>query len=158
MAKMGIQMIEMYCKMIQDEFAPIRAELQSRESELRSKIEIEVKKDLGIYDLYQKKAEFQAKLDEINRQLIGWERKEHTPIGYLSPIEHRVAVVLEKVRNGLFKSVNEKMNQLIWNVKLSGIDKDTKDVFDELPKIILDFKQELAKLPAPKVTKKLLKD
>ena len=154
MAKMGINAINMYCDMVKQQFGPILSELRSRNSELRSQIEIEVKKELGIYDLYVKQAKFKAQLAEIERQLKGWETKSHTPSGYMDPIEEKVNVILNKSKNGLMKDVEKEMNEMIFAIKLSGIDSNTKAVFDKLPGIIKKFAEKVVKLPPPaKMTK-----
>ena len=149
MAKLGISMIEMYCNMVREQFGPILSELRGRDAELKSKIEIEVKKELGIYDLYVKQAKFKVQLAEIERELKGWETKTHTPSGYMNPVEEKVNVILNKSKNGLRKDVEKEMNEMIFSIKLSGIDSNTQAVFDKLPRIIDKFTEKVAKLPPP---------
>ena len=149
MAKIGITTINMYCDMVKEQFAPILSELRSRNAELRSKIEIEVKKELGIYDLYVKEAQLKVQLAEIARQLKGWQTQSHTPSGYLNPIEEKVKVIMNKSKNGLMKDVEKEMYKMMYAIKLSGIDSNIKTVFDKLPEIIKKFTEKIAKLPPP---------
>ena len=156
MAKLGIQAIEMYCSMVREQFAPLLSELRSREHGIKENLEIHVKKDLGIYNLYVKKAKLKVELEETERQLKGWETKTHTPMGYVDPIEERVNVLLRKSRNGIAGEVRKEMNDMIFAIKLSGLDADTKSVFDKLPGVIGKLTNKVNKLPAPNL-KKLLK-
>jgi len=149
MAKIGITTINMYCDMVKEQFAPILSELRSRNAELRSKIEIEVKKELGIYDLYVKEAQLKVQLAEIARQLKGWETKSHTPSGHVNPIEEKVKVIINKSKDGLMKDVEKEMYEMMYAIKLSGIDSNIKTVFDKLPEIIKKFTEKIAKLPPP---------
>lgn len=156
MAKMGITMIEMYCGMIKEQFAPIIAELNVRDQELRNQVEVAVKKELGIYQLYEKQASLELQLSEVKRQLAYWEEKERGPLGYMTPVQEKVKVVMDKSRNGISQEVKNTMNDIIYKVKLSGLDDDMKNVFDSLPGIIDALQKKVSKLPAPNA-KKLLK-
>ena len=156
MAKLGVTAINMYCDMIKESFGPILAELNSREHSVKEEIETMVKKDVGIYDLYVKQARLKLEIKEIERKLKGWEVSNHTPMGWLNPVEERVEVIMRKQRNGLRKEIEKELTDLIYAVKLSGLDSDTKAVFEKLPKIVEGFAKKVNKLPPPNV-KKLLK-
>ena len=156
MAKLGVTAINMYCDMIKESFNPILAELNSREYDIKEEVETMVKKDVGIYDLYVKHARLKLEIKEIERKLKGWEVSNHTPMGWLNPIDERVEVIMRKQRNGLRKEVEKELNDLIYAVKLSGLDSDTKSVFEKLPKIVESLAKKVNKLPPPNV-KKLLK-
>jgi len=156
MAKMGPTMIDMYCKMIEEQFAPLLAELRVRDQDLKKQVEIAVKKDLGIYGLFEKKAQLELELSEVKRQLKYWEDREHGPLGYKTPVEEKVDVIMNRSKNGINQEVNKAMNDLVYKVKLSGLDDDIKSVFDDLPKVVEQMAKKIEKLPAPNA-KKLLK-
>lgn len=149
-------MIDMYCKMIEEQFAPLLAELRVRDQDLKKQVEIAVKKDLGIYNLFEEKAKLELQLSEIKRQLKYWEDREHGPFGYKTPVEERVDVVMNKSKNGINQEVTKAMNDLIYKVKLSGLDDDIKSVFDDLPEVVKNLSKKIDKLPAPSA-KKLLR-
>lgn len=146
MAKqIGVQMIDMYCSMIQDQFKPILNELQEQENRIKKELEIEARKELGIYDLYIRKAKLKLEIDEIKRQLDGWETRERGYDGnYGTPVELLVAKKMESLKSPLRKEVDETLQKLTYQIKLSGLNADAKDVFTSLPNIIKELTEKLA--------------
>ena len=143
--QIGVQMIDMYCNMIKDQFQPIIDILNHREKLLQKNLEIEARKELGIYDLYVKKAKLKLELDEIKRQLDGWESRDRHPDGtYGTPVEHLVQVKLTSLRSPIRKEVDEILQKLIYKIKLSGLNADAKEVFTDLPNIIKELSDKLS--------------
>ena len=120
MAKqIGVQMIEMYCNMVKKNFAPILDELNLEEIALKKAIEIEVKKEIGVYDLYMEKAKMQLRYDEINRQLKRHEERYRNDAGdYATDIEREVNMRLLKQRSKFQSEVEKIKEDLIYKIKL----------------------------------------
>jgi hypothetical protein len=152
-AKLGIQMIDMYCQLVYQEFRPILDSLRARRQVEEHNCEIDVRKELGIYDLTTKRMKLKAQLDEIERQLRSYEKAEH--YGQPSKIEKIVKVKMAESKNGILKEAEMLQMDLIRRIKLSGVTGDVKEVFDEIPKLIAPLEKKIKALPKPKKVKKL---
>ena len=118
MAKqLGIGMIEMYTRMVVEEFEPILSTLNARRSVEKANTEIEVRKELGIYNLTVKKFKLEAELGEIKRQLESYEKEKHikTKNGYKrqSKIDIVIDAKMAERKNGLLVETEKIRNDLI---------------------------------------------
>jgi hypothetical protein len=156
---LGIGMIEMYTKMVRDDFAPIISQLNARRTIERANMEITVRKELGIYNLTVKKFKLQAELGEIERQLKSYEEKTNVKINgrfeYESKIGHVVNAKMAEAKNGLLKETEISRNQMIKRIKLAGVHGDIKKVFDDMSSFIEPLQKQLKKLPIIKPLKAL---
>jgi hypothetical protein len=156
----GIGMIEMYSKMIKDEFQPVISQLTARRTVEKANMEIAVRKEMGIYQMTIKKFKLQAQLEELKRQLKGYEEKQNLKIDgkfiYQSKIDHLVDAKMAEKKNGLLLEAETVKNDLIKRIKLAGVHGDVKAVFDDLSKLFEPIKKELKALPAVKPMKSLI--
>ena len=152
-AKLGITMIEMYCDMIKEQFKPITEALDLRDSELEDVCRVQAKKDLGIYDKMMLQAKLSLQLEELKEELASY-----TSCSYprnKNKIDRLTEQKMAALKNGFHKKVETSMKDMIYGIRLSGLDNDTKNVFNRLPAVIESLSKELKALPAP--TKKLIK-
>jgi hypothetical protein len=155
--QLGIGMIEMYSKMIAEEFAPIISQLNARRSVETANMEIQVRKELGIYNRTIKKFKLEAELAELNRQLkVYEENSSYERGGWCSKIDEIVNAKMEATKNGLLKETEVIRDDLIKRIKLAGVHGDIKTVFDDLSALIAPLQKKLKALPMVK-PKKMLK-
>jgi len=150
---LGIGMIEMYTKMVREEFAPIISNLNARREVEKHNTEVEVRKELGIYNMTVKRMKLKAELDELDRQLKSYEQSKY--YGKPAKIDKLVNAKMEERKNGLLKETEVIQRDLIHRIKLAGVAGDVKTVFDDLPKMIEPLQKKLKALPATKKVKKL---
>lgn len=156
MSKMGINMIEMYCKLVKEQFEPITSTLNARDMVLREKCEVQAKKDLGVYDKMVKLAKLKLQVEELELELKGYTTsyyaggKHHN-----SKVDQITNQYLKKARNGFHLEVQKAMDDMIFKIKLSGLEGDTKKVFEDLPNVVKKFTEKLEKLPKPMKIKRL---
>jgi hypothetical protein len=156
MAKtLGIGMIEMYTKMIKTEFEPLISNLEARRTVEKANTEVDVRKELGIYNLTVKKFKLQAELDEIKRQLKTYEDTNYQQGKYVSKIDEVVSAKMAERKNGLLAKTEKIRNDLIKRVKLAGVNADIKEVFEDLPALLEPLEKEIKKLPKVKPLKKI---
>ena len=154
--KMGINMIEMYCKMIQESFEPIFETLKTRDFELEEQCKIQAKKELGIYDKMVKLSRLELELVQLKEELFGFTEKNYQN-GHKNKIERLVDEKMKVVRNGFHDKVYATMQDMVYKIKLSGLDSETKSVFDQMPDVIKSLTSELKQLPDPSKKMKLIK-
>lgn len=152
---LGIGMIEMYTKMIKTEFQPLISSLQARRTVEKANTEIEVRKELGIYDLTVKKFKLEAQLDEIKRQLQTYEDTNYKRGKYVSKIDEVVNAKMAERKNGLLAKTEKIRNDLIKRVKLAGVNADVKEIFEDLPALLEPLQKEIKTLPKVKPLKKI---
>lgn len=156
--KMGITMIEMYCKMVKEQFAPIKETLDARDMLLKEECEIVAKKELGIYEKMVRIAKIALELQELKLQVNSYHESYFTDgIRHDSKINQLTKEKMKMVKNGFHKKVDKLMNDMVYKIKLSGLDNETKSVFEELPEIIENLSKELKQLPPPTKGLKLIK-
>lgn len=150
---LGIGMIEMYTKMVKDEFAPIISQLNARREVEKHNTEVEVRKDIGIYDMTVKRFKLKAQLDELERQLKSYEQSQY--YGKPSKLDALVKAKMDERKNGLLKETETIQNDLIKRIKLAGVAGDIKEVFETLPELIAPLEKKLKALPPMKKIKRL---
>ena len=154
--KMGINMIEMYCKMIQESFEPIFETLKTRDFELEEQCRTQAKKELGIYDKMVKLSQLNLQVKELEDQLEMYTKTDYRN-GQKSKVQRLVDEKMKIVRNGFHDKVHATMRDMVYKIKLSGLDSDTKSVFDQMPDVIKALTSELKQLPDPSKKMKLIK-
>jgi len=157
MAKMGIQMIEMYSSLIREEFRPLIDQIKHLENEEKKVIEDEVRKELGIYDLWVKEAKLKVQLKIIEEKMSEWTKKSYgTNHEFTSPFDDAVNAKILRGKNGLAKEIRSAEHNMIKRIKLSGVTGDTAKAFANLPKVIKRLTIKLDKtLPEPKTMKQI---
>jgi hypothetical protein len=154
-AKMGINMIEMYCKMVKEQFAPILQTLKVHSMQLYDMCEKQAKKELGIYDKMMRMAQIQLELKELESELDSYTTKIGNP--WKSKIQLLAEEKMKIVKNGFQAKVEKAMEDMVFKIKISGLDGETKKVFEALPNVIESLTKELKKLPLPTKKLKLIK-
>jgi len=146
--KLGINLITMYEKMINEDFDPLVIRLQARTKGIEQKVETQVKKDLGVYKLFAERAALKERLKEIEKTLEKVERRAWASGGRgISIIDREVENRL-KVLNAPLEQVKARRDELVRQVKLSGIGADIKAVFDAVPGVLADLSRAYKNLPA----------
>jgi len=147
MAQLGIKMIEMYCKMIEDEFGPLEKRVEERVTQaIKDEVEKQVKIDLGIYEMYMQKEALQLQINEIEKKLKKYENREYEGGWRSSLIEREVSKRLNKLNEPLTK-IQEARDSIIKKVKLTGVSTDVKEIFDGIAAEISNLKQTYGALP-----------
>jgi hypothetical protein len=149
--KLGISMVKMYEEMIQADFQPLIIRLEARTRGIEPALEKQVKKDLGVYELFAEKAAHETRLKEIERELekLGMETYQRN-----SNIRNEMQARL-KVLNEPLEQVKASRDNLIRQIKMSGVGADVKAVFDAVPGVLEDLGKKFGKLPA--ITEKQVK-
>lgn len=147
--QMGIKMIEMYVEMVNKEFHPLMAELDVREMALKEKIETQVKKKFGIYDMMVEREHLKLQLAEIDNKLSSWERRSYISGKYATKVEYAVEAEMEKLRNGLGKQIQDTKKGAIKSIRLMGTSAEVVAIFKDIGKQMADMSTQLRALPAP---------
>jgi hypothetical protein len=150
---LGITTIHMYEDLVNQEFQPIEEILTIRNHKLSTAIELQVKKDLGIYELYQRKATIETELAEIEEQLEKFTKKKDKRRAY-GGYETENMINLEVKRrmkelDGALDKVHNVKYELIKRIKLCGANEEIKMVFEEVGDIVKETLADIKKLPDP---------
>lgn len=146
-AKVGVQMIEMYCGMVKEKFNPILRALDIRKSNLKRVATVEAKKKLGIYELYVEKFKYEHRLREINEELKSYEDRSLIKGQWESKLESAIEQTLKDMESLEVKDIISVYDKIIWDLKMMGVDDTTKAVLSNLDKIITDLAEKVKQLP-----------
>lgn len=151
MAKLGITMINMYVDLVNQEFQPLVDQVQHLENLMRTKVEDDVKKELGIYDLWVKKAQLEMELQQVQDYMNEWTKNKHRDGEWTSKLDQAVNAKIASTKNGIAGEVRDAKAKAIKQIKLSGVSGDTEIVFSELPKTLKTLTSKLEKaIPKPR--------
>jgi hypothetical protein len=142
--------------MIKENFEPIFETLKTRDFELEEQCRIQAKKELGIYDKMVNLSKLKLQIGQLKEELLSFTEKNYTN-SHKNKIDRLTDEKMKIVRNGFHDKVHATMKDMIYKVKLSGLDSDTKSVFDQMPDIIKSLTSELKQLPDPSKKIKLIK-
>jgi hypothetical protein len=101
-----------------------------------------------------KLSQLKLQTQQLEEELELYTKKDYHN-GHRSKVDRLADEKMKVVRNGFHDKVNKAMQDMIYKIRLSGLDNDTKKVFDELPGVIDSLVSELKQLPPP--TQKLIK-
>ena len=150
--KLGIRMIEKYEEMVRDDFRPLEQELERREEMIREEVTVIVKKELGIYDDYVRKAQIELELEEIEKRLRKWEENEYGPYGgWKSKLDIAVVRKTDEILGGERAKLEEARDEAKANVRLMAIDDDMRDEMRRVRTTVRELKEKYASLPDPTV-------
>jgi len=145
-AVIGIDKINMYVGLVNDEFGPLLRAIQADEAELKEHLTREARKELGIYDLHKEKIETELRLEEIKEQLNVYEElKFYNGIGRTSKLDMLIKDKINAHSNGVNKQIKDAHKKAVKAVKLSGIPEDVAKIFEEMPKEIKKLETILKK-------------
>ena len=146
MAVIGIDRINMYINLVDDEFGPLLRAIQADEAELKETLTREARQELGIYDLHKEKLALKLRLEEVEKKLDEYEEVEYiTGIGHTCKLDILVRDKMDACSNGTNKQIRDARQLIIKRIRLSGISEDIAKVFQDIPKEIKKLETVLKK-------------
>ena len=100
-------------------------------------------------------AKLELELKELKSELDSFTTRSGSP--YKTKIQLLTDEKMKIAKNGFQTKVEKTMNDMVFRIKISGLDGETKKVFEDLPGIIKSLTKELTKLLAPAKNLKLIK-
>lgn len=146
---LGINLINMYEKMVREDFDPLITMLKARFAGFKDKILAEVKRDFGVYELYEEQAAVELRLKEIKESLQKYEKAQYQPLGggWISLIDEEVKKRM-KLLNAPLTEVEANRESVLRTIRLAGVGQEIKSTFEAMPSIITDLTEKFANLPA----------
>ena len=142
---LGINMINMYVSMIEDEFKPLIQELESQAHGFKEELEIQVKKDFGIYELCAERAAMQKRMEEVQEKLADYEKERWIDDKWQTQLKAEIARRLEKSHIPLHQ-VKQDQQALIKKIKLCGAIGDIQEVFNKVSETVEGLKANVLSL------------
>ena len=144
--QIGIQMIEMYVKMVNEQFAPLINEVEGNEDQLKEVVKDQLFQELGINKLEAEKAALQLKLDRLNDKIDKYTGTSWQNGKYVKLIDHLVNIEVEKL-NGVGTQIRDAKTAMVNQVKMIGAVADVQKAFAELPGIISGLAKKVKAIP-----------
>ena len=147
-AKFGVQMIEKFEKMVRDDFKPLFDVLNERERQIRDEVEVIVKKELGIYDLFIKEKKLELELEETQREVRRWKESKNRVNDGRSKLDCAIDAKMSLIMNGEKNRLQEARAEQLRNVGLMAIDDERmRNSLIECRETVNKFIEEFKSLP-----------
>lgn len=141
-AKLGIQMIDMYCTMIRQDFPPLLDVVKERRKRTQDKVHEMVLADFHILPMWREREKLQARLEVLNNSLKPFDQGGHNSFSLRSSIDNEVAERMSQIPDDADVIINVQKD-MARAIRLSGLHGDAKAVFDSLVDRIADLKKKL---------------
>jgi len=149
-----ISHIRMYEEMVSKELEPVARILEARGAAIKDTVMVQVKRDLGVYDLILKKMQLQAEMAEVESLLRNKTSNQYIEVNgerrWMSPIEAEVDRRM-KEENRPLEEVKVFKESLMKDIRLSLGTPEIKAMFDKLTPQVEKMLRDAKKLPALRV-------
>jgi len=157
---LGYNYILLYTKMIEEKFAPLFAELEHKLAAKRQALALEVKREMGYFELVTTQKKLEAQLGEVNKQLAEFTMNQKRKMAngttkYMSKIDFEVERRMEDASaEGIELACLKK--RAIDSIRLSSATGEVKELFLKLSADLDAIGGKIKALPVPTVDSKLL--
>jgi len=143
---LSLGMIEMYVDLVKKEYEPLISMLKAKSEAMRSKIEIQVKKDFGIYNMLAELEAIDIRREEIKDKLKEFNDNYWSSNGNLCKVDQEVN---RRVREMFTPLAEAEIAQeaALKKIKLMGAGDDVKKIFDNLTEEIRLLTDSFKALP-----------
>ena len=146
--------IRMFEELLDKELNPVITILEARGNAVKDRITVEVKRDMGVYDLILKKAQLEAALDDVRQELREKTSQRYIEVNgvkkYMSPVDAEIGRRLDEVNSPLVELKSFRDN-LIKQIKLACGTPEIRQMFEKLAPEIETWMAKVKKLPPLKL-------
>jgi len=146
--------IRMYEELLDKELNPVIKILEARGVAMKERVTVEVKRDMGVYDLTLKKFQLETALDEVKQTLkqktdqrwveVDGERRFESPVD--TEIERRL-----KEMNSPLVEVKAFRDNLVKQIKLACGTPEIREMFAKIEPEVQVWMDKVKKLPPLKL-------
>jgi len=144
----------MYEELLDKELDPVIKILEARGNAVKDRVTVEVKRDMGIYDLILKKTQLETALDEVKRQLREKTSQRYIDVNgerkYMSPVDAEIERRLDEINSPLVE-VRSFRDNLVKQIKLACGTPEIRQMFEKLTPEIQKWTEKVKKLPPLKL-------
>lgn len=149
---MTVTLMKRFEEMVDAQFETVSAEASMVDAVQKQKVEVEVKKELGIYDLYVQLLKHETAVKEIKEQLAKWENRKHVPGGkWQNEIERLVDMRLGGDSALPSTQVNRAKQKIKDKMLFCTMPDEIKSIMDEIPALVSGIKKTLPKVTAKQI-------
>lgn len=141
----GPTQIRMFEEMLKEQFQPLLVEVEIIEESLKRRIEIDVRKEVGIYKLSVEAAALKRRLAEVEEVLKAWEKADYRH-------ESKLAKAVESRMNSEFTlsgQIRGFMKGLRDDLRLAVLPTEVQDIFrTKIPTALATFTAQVQQIKA----------
>lgn len=143
---MSLQMINMYIDLVEADFKGLERELSQGSNKIRDEVEKQVKQEWGIYELLAELEACKHRIEEIEDKTERYLKKTWVgkPEGGSSHESLLNAEVDRRMgqANLPLQKILDKKKELIREIKLSSVPAEVRMVFEQIPQLLLELKED----------------
>jgi chromosome segregation ATPase len=143
---LGVRQVEMMVSMVGDWYRPVFDALERRTLGLDEMIEVQAKKNLGIYDLLAERAALQEKISSIEERTQEFTTKVYRGDGWSSRLEEEEKFIKRNLQPIEEKIANMKKEH-IDTIKMASADGEFIEFMQQMKKDIEALAVEVKELP-----------
>jgi len=144
----------MYEELLDKELDPVIKILEARGNAMKDRVTVEVKRDMGIYDLILKKAQLEVHLEEVKKELREKTEKRYVDVDgerkYISPVDAEIERRLNESNSSLVE-VKSFRDNLVKEIKLACGTPEIRAMFDKLAPEVEKWMDKVKRLPPLKL-------
>jgi len=144
----------MYEELLDRELSPVIKILEARGNAVKDRVTVEVKRDMGIYDLILKKFQLETALEEVKRELRDKTDKRYIDVNgerkYISPVDAEIERRVNEINSPLVEVTSFRDN-LVKQIKLACGTPEIRQMFEKLMPEVEKWMDKVKKLPALKL-------
>ncbi len=140
--------------MVTKELEPVIRILEARGAAMKDSVTVQVKRDLGVYDLILKKAQLKAELDEVESMLRSKTNSTYVEVNgeqrWMSPIEAEVDRRMKEANRPLEEAKVYK-ESLLKEIRLSIGTPEIRAMFGKLTPDVEKMLKDVKRLPVIRI-------
>jgi hypothetical protein len=148
---MTVTLLKRFEEMVDAAFDTVQAEASALDAVQKMKVEVAVKKELGIYDLYQQLMRHETAVKEIKSKLSEWESQRHIGGCWQTKISHLVNTRLGGDDALPSTQIKKAKQQVKDKMLFCTMPDEIRVILETLPGLVADITKQL-----PKASKKEL--
>ncbi len=152
---LGINMIDMYVKLVEEEFAPLFTMAEIQIAAIRPHVERKVKVDLGIDEIDMEIATYKAAIAELEDRKNHYMKTVWKKNQQVSKFHSEVEMRLENI-NEPYRDLKATAKQMVKKIKLSGSTPEIATAMAHVDEVCEKLAARFEALPSPEVTIKRL--
>lgn len=153
-SSLTITHIRMYEELLDKELDPVIKILEARGNAVKDRVTVEVKRDMGIYDLILKKVQLDTTLDEVKSELRDKTSARYIDVDgdkkHMSPVDAEIERRLREINSPLVEAKSFRDN-LVKEIKLAAGTPEIRAMFSKLEPEIKVWMDKVKRLPPLKL-------
>jgi len=148
---MTVTLMKRFEEMVDSMFESVAAEAAAVDAVQKRRVEVAVKKELGIYDLYVQLLQHETAVSEIKQKLKEWEDTKHIGGAWQSKLSHLIDMRLGGDEALPSTQINRAKQKIKDEMLFCTMPDEVKVIMAKIPELVKDIAKTLPKVTAKEI-------